>query len=753
MSPPATTDPAGPPRRLRFSGRGLLGRALAIVGVLVVVSGIVATYLREEVVEQEAFVTHATRALQTPEVGDLVAEQVITQLVDEGGTDLITARPLVRPIVEALVTSETFRDLFEVAARDTHRLLFTRDDDVSFAVADAGTLAVAALRSASPGLGNRLPAVLDVDVVAIRDGTLLAGLVRAGDRVKTLALVLPPVGLLLILSGIALARDPRAALVRSGLALAVVCGLLIAGLAFWRSSLASGAVAPGQLADADVRAAVSAAWGIFFNPLRDWLLAVGVAGMLVAGLAAGRVTATSASERFAALARRIARPLSGPVHRTARGMVFLVLGGLLLWQPFGLVPLAALLLGGILVYLGTGELLELIPERIRAAMPAGTGRGPVAARRSRGWTPWITAAMVLLVGIAGAGAIVGASVPSGERASLEPASPEQATAVGCNGSRALCDRRLDQVVFPGTHNSFSAALEPGWLFANQRVGIEDQLEAGIRLLMLDPHHGVDDGEGRVRTDLEADGTSRNRVAAELSRDALRAAERLGGRVGLGSLSGRRGVYLCHSLCELGSESFVAQLDVLHDFLNRRPGEIVVVHLEPSVSPGLVAAAFRRANLLDTLAVLDPQEPMPTLGELLRQGDRVIVLTERNGGAYDWYHPAYDIVQDTPLGARKAGEFSCAPNRGDSSRPLFMMNHWIDRFPPPRSENARASTRRALLDRVAHCEEVRGRTVNLIATDFFDDGAVVEVARELNAREPEPSGSAAQGTDADRRSRG
>ena len=37
----------------------------------------------------------------------------------------------------------------------------------------------------------------------------------------------------------------------------------------------------------------------------------------------------------------------------------------------------------------------------------------------------------------------------------------------CNGSAALCDRRLDEVSLVGTHNSMSAAGEPGWLFAAQ----------------------------------------------------------------------------------------------------------------------------------------------------------------------------------------------------------------------------------------------------------------------------------------------
>ena len=40
----------------------------------------------------------------------------------------------------------------------------------------------------------------------------------------------------------------------------------------------------------------------------------------------------------------------------------------------------------------------------------------------------------------------------------------------CNGHAALCDRRVDQVAFLGTHNAMAAADEPGWLFAAQDAG-------------------------------------------------------------------------------------------------------------------------------------------------------------------------------------------------------------------------------------------------------------------------------------------
>jgi hypothetical protein len=126
----------------------------------------------------------------------------------------------------------------------------------------------------------------------------------------------------------------------------------------------------------------------------------------------------------------------------------------------------------------------------------------------------------------------------------------------------------------------SAADEPGWLFANQRSSIAAQLGDGIRLFLLDPHWGVPTAGNRVRTDLEAEGVSRNRVAKALGPEAVRTPERLAGRVGAASLSGPRRVWLCHSLCELGATKMSAALDLYRSRLEEHPGEIVVLMLEP-----------------------------------------------------------------------------------------------------------------------------------------------------------------------------
>lgn len=56
----------------------------------------------------------------------------------------------------------------------------------------------------------------------------------------------------------------------------------------------------------------------------------------------------------------------------------------------------------------------------------------------------------------------------------------------CNGDAALCERRFDEVAFPCTHNAF-AALEEGFgqINGNQNHGVAQQLEDGVRCMMLD----------------------------------------------------------------------------------------------------------------------------------------------------------------------------------------------------------------------------------------------------------------------------
>jgi hypothetical protein len=366
---------------------------------------------------------------------------------------------------------------------------------------------------------------------------------------------------------------------------------------------------------------------------------------------------------------------------------------------------------------------------------SAAGRGVVTAGSRSGGAatggalpgPVVAAALALLLAGGVAAAVIlsdGGDGPAGASGAAER--PDT-----CNGAPELCERRLNEVAFPGTHNSMSAAEEPGWLFANQRRSIESQLDDGIRLFLLDPHWGVPTAGNRVRTDLEAEGVSRNRVATALGPEAVRTAERLAGRVGAGSLSGPRQVWLCHSLCELGATKMSAALDLYRDWLDEHPGEILILMLEPSVPAWAVELQFKRAGLLDRVARLRRDKPLPTLGTLLERGRQLVVLGERDTGDLPWYLEAFDFIQDTPLGPRATR--SCAPSRGDDDSPILMLNHWVDDFPPRPSANARVNSKEEILARAERCERRRKLPVALIAVDHYDLGGVVAAANELNDR--------------------
>jgi hypothetical protein len=326
--------------------------------------------------------------------------------------------------------------------------------------------------------------------------------------------------------------------------------------------------------------------------------------------------------------------------------------------------------------------------------------------------------------------VVGALLLTGGRDADPLESTEIAT---CNGSAAICDRRLDQVVFPGTHNSMSAADRPGWLFANQRRPIPTQLDDGIRLLMVDPHYGVVNREGRVRTDLQAEGTTRNRVAAQLGSGAIGAAERLAGRLGLVPSGGERRIYACHTLCELGAEGFGSILRDVRGWLERHRSEVVILMLESSVAPGEIEGAFRDNGLEDLVATLPREGPMPRMRDLVTSGRRLIVLDEGDGGDASWLQPAFVLAQNTSIDRFTKDPRTCEPSRGTPESPLLIANTWVDRFPPPARRAAEINDGDALRERVRRCRSRLGRAPNAIAVDFYNRGDLFEVVRELNRK--------------------
>ena len=295
----------------------------------------------------------------------------------------------------------------------------------------------------------------------------------------------------------------------------------------------------------------------------------------------------------------------------------------------------------------------------------------------------------------------------------DPFGEDEPAPTACNGSDTLCDRSLDEVALAATHNSMSAADQPGWRLTQQEKGIPAQLEAGIRGLLIDMYYGIPTGRG-----------VQNVPIAKVD-------ERLG------RIPKSRYVYLCHTICAFGATRATEALGDVREFLEANPREVIVISIEDYVRPRDIAAAFDESGLA-RYVWRGPVEPrLPTLREMVDSDQRVLVMSEHlTDPGLPWLHAQFDLVQETPYRfttpAALEAPASCRPNRGDSRNPLFLLNNWVDTSPLPQVRNARVvNAYPTLLRRARECQRLRDRLPNLVAVDFYEEGDVFGVVDTLN----------------------
>ena len=178
------------------------------------------------------------------------------------------------------------------------------------------------------------------------------------------------------------------------------------------------------------------------------------------------------------------------------------------------------------------------------------------------------------------------------------------------------------------------------------------------------------------------------------------------------------------------------LEGVRDFLVENPGEVLVFVIEDYVTPADVAAAFSESGLERFVYRGGVTPPFPTLREMIDSDQRLVVFGENDATGVPWYHPAFETIQETPYTFHTPEEFSCRPNRGGTSGPLFQINHWIETTPTPKPSNAAiVNAHDFLLARARQCQKERGRLPNILAVDFAMTGDVVGVAAEMNGLAP------------------
>lgn len=287
----------------------------------------------------------------------------------------------------------------------------------------------------------------------------------------------------------------------------------------------------------------------------------------------------------------------------------------------------------------------------------------------------------------------------------------------CNGSAQLCSRRYDQVTYPASHNAM-AASQDDFLGPDQDLDLIGQLNLGIRALLIDVHTWSTPTQ--VAQFLNTLPPAERAVIEPFTRGATRP---------------RAGLWLCHNVCQLGSLELTAQLHRLRHWLDANPREVLTLIVQDQAPAAQIMAAFADAGLSDY--PLTPPEPpdrsWPTLADMIDSGHRLVVLTERQDQPGTAFRRLFRYVSDTSFRVRNANGFTCAPNRGDVTAPLLLINHWVARTSGSRYAASVVNTRRSLLAHVRLCQAARLRRPTFVAVDFVSIGDLVATVAELNDR--------------------
>lgn len=690
-------------------------RVLAALAATALAAGALLAYAEHTIFRSDAFADRAAATLDAQPVRDAAARR-ITNVVVGAHPDLLALRPIVELAARGAVGTAPFRSLVRRAALESHRSAFdAHARGVTLQIRDAGLLVADAVRRVRPEAARSVPVRAVTRIARIKggvDGVMLGLAERADDarRAKWVALAL---ALVLAIGALVVTDSRRAAVGRLGVAIAS------AGAVVALTSSLGPALAASGAGSAD-RAAVRAAIGVWLDPVTAWGLAACIVGVVIALAAAALVRPIP----VAGLVRRVRTAVTEPPRsqpaRVLRLAAALAAGAAMVLWPRAVLGAVIVVVGAVVVLAALAELLALAagPAAARAEAPAAPARRRRGARAVR---------IGAVAALAAAGVAVVAVLAGGD-------GPAVARVGRCNGHAALCDRRVDQVAFLGTHNAMAAADEPGWLFAAQEVGIPQQLDDGVRALMIDTHYGIAAARG-VTTKVGPENTKRAKLVAEVGEEFVSTAERLRRRIGRNP-GARPQVFLCHTLCEVGATRAVDALSSVHRFLVRHPEEVVVLSIQDETSAADTVAAIRASGLVDEVYLGDARRPWPTLRELIDRDERVIVLAENQVGGAPWVHHQPAVVQETPFHFRNAEALeaptSCEPNRGGTAGSLLLVNHWVDTSPAPRVTIARRVNAHAFLARrVARCRETRGMLPNVVAVDFYREGDAARVVDELN----------------------
>lgn len=362
--PPVTPPPPPGPR-----WRSVASTVLVAVGAVALVASTVFVWADRTLLDSDRAAAMARDLLEQPEIRTAITEGIVDALDRDGR--LGPARPVVGAVVEVLVASDDFSDVFAEAVEQAHRVAIEQQTPgLVLQLGSALDVIRAAVRVISPALAALVPSSADLNLVLL-DRTGLGQVWAAVDAFhRTMWFVLVG-GVVALAAGILLSERR----VRAG-ALAGWVGAGAAATVFITLVLAN-RVALDAVDDPVNRAAVGAAWDQSLQGLQRQtfvvaLLAVAVA-LVCRTIATGRVPAATAAGAASGVLGRVgaavgtigAAPAPAPAGGLAgRGLLKVIglstLGVLVLLRPESAAQVAVVVVAVACWALAFREALRLL---------------------------------------------------------------------------------------------------------------------------------------------------------------------------------------------------------------------------------------------------------------------------------------------------------------------------------------------------------------------------------------------------------
>lgn len=253
-------------------------------------------------------------------------------------------------------------------------------------------------------------------------------------------------------------------------------------------------------------------------------------------------------------------------------------------------------------------------------------------------------------------------------------------------------KHYNEVCFPTTHNSFNYLVGPKqYIYPNQRYDIKKQLDDGIRAFMIDIHD--------------------KDILVPLSKNE---------------------VYVFHAYAMLGKEKLSHILDIFYPFLQQHPNEVITLIFDCSVNDSRNVARVFESHPIYSLLYHHTQHAWPLIDTMIQQNQRCVVFTHCNGYS-DWYLHQNEYCFENNYNNHSALDYKAEIIRGDTSKALFIMNHFLYSVFQRKKKNAKTNSYGELWNHIQICKAQTGHFPNFLTVDWYDSGDLFAVVKALNER--------------------